>query len=138
MTSLDQEQIINQELRTIQNIITEKFSGIIWFTQEKIHKDLPYFQALDYLVNGALSQLVSNDITDSKNLVMAQSFGHPFFIVQFNKDEKMNQIISSLNIMSSEKLKLAPHILLLGDVHLEAEEKLKKMAPHLVFDMIAS
>lgn len=127
-----------QELRQLQNLVIQDFSGIIWLTRGELSSELPYFSALDYLVNGALQQLVNNRMTTSQNLVMAQSFGHPFFVAQFSASEEIKHIETALTIISKENQKNYPKILLLGDVHLEVEEKLKKLAPHLHFVIMAS
>lgn len=131
-------QFLKQELRELQNLVTEDFSGVIWLTRGELSSELPYFSALDYLVNGALQQLVNNRMTISQNLVMAKNFGHAFFVAQFSASEEIKKIESALTIISQESQKKHSKILLLGDVHLEIEEQLKRLAPHLHFEILAS
>lgn len=132
------EAKLQLELRTLQTRVSEEFSGIIWLTRENFSTELPYFFALDYLADGALQQLFDRKGDSSSNLVLTKSFGHSFFIAQFTTNEDLKKILSTTALLSQEEATHFPRILLLGVVPLEIEEQLKKAAPHLNFEILAS
>ena len=133
---------LQDELLKLQTLIQADFCGIIWLTpggnEGGLNDQLPYFAALDYLVDGALRQLLNERVQSSGNLVMGQSFGHSFFISQYAANDEMSKIVSVLSVISEKRVADSPKVLLLGTVPLKIEEALKEKAPYLKFEILAS
>ena len=129
---------LKNELHILQALITQEFSGVLWITEGTLTKELPYYEALDYLVDGAIELLRQNEIHPENNLILGDSFGHPFFIAHFNSENKVPNLNSVLKTISSERAQLFPKVLLLGEIGLDIESKMKKENPHLQFEILVS
>ncbi len=133
---------LQDELLKLQTIIQADFCGIIWLTpggnEGGLNDKLPYFAALDYLVDGALRQLLNERVQSSGNLVMGQSFGHSFFVAQYAANDELEKIINVISVISEKRVSDYPKVLLLGTVPLKIEEALKQRAPYLKFEILAS
>ena len=133
---------LQNELLKLQTLIQADFCGIIWLTpggnEGGLSDGLPYFAALDYLVNGALRQLLNERAQSSGNLVMGQSFNHNFFVAQYSTNDEIEKIVNVLSVISEKSIADSPKVLLLGTIPLKTEEALKKKAPYLKFEVLAS
>jgi hypothetical protein len=71
----------------LQDMLTKEYLGIIWVTEGPLEQKPAPFFGLDYFLDGLLSKFLSKGKNVKNiNLLFSKSFGHPFFLMQFQKN----------------------------------------------------
>ena len=86
---------INNETERLQDKLSKDILGIIWITSNPIADRLKYFHALDYFVDGLLTEFYkqchqgknTSKSNYKKNFFLSRSFDEPFFIGHILSDE---------------------------------------------------
>jgi hypothetical protein len=81
---------MNQAQDEILTLLDSHFVGIIWISETNFYQDQKYFQTMDYLFDGLLSENYKNFSQQEKrlNFFSTQCFGHSFFLGHINYNDK--------------------------------------------------
>ena len=84
---------MNKNIQILQDTITPEITGIFWITSTPLTDRPKPFEAIDYFLDGLLTQYVkhvTDQVTDSntKNFFACENFGKQFFVGHLLRDSK--------------------------------------------------
>jgi hypothetical protein len=122
-------------IEKLQDILTKEYLGIIWVTEGPLEqKPIPFF-GLDYFLDGLLSKFLSKGKNlKNINLLFSKSFGHPFFLMQFQKNADFKKNIQDIMNLVGSSSGPFNRILIIGHNGVELQSLLDSQFKKFTFD----
>ncbi len=107
--------------------VTPRTCGLIWFPKDEIDTVNPFYQAVDYLLDGMLTSHLASHPELSSRIIVGENFGRPFYVMIVRK--LVAAEVEGLQTLLKGELKDDSDILVIDETDQSA--KLEKAATKL-------